>query len=203
MIRTVTIFLDLDDVMVDWAGVACATMGLDLTDPQIRKDIEDQWGGIDKYVSDAELWGKIHAMGMDWWADLPLLPWANRLYTEMSALGRVVFLTAPSDHWTCVAGKHIAMKKHFNTRDYFMGKPKEEAAASHRILIDDRPENCQKFVKAGGQAFEWPSATKLQRLGGWDRITDQAVEFVKGVQSYISLGVYYSGHCIPELVEAE
>lgn len=201
----VTVFLDYDDVIVDWATPACNTFNLDLNDPEVRTQIEEIWGGIDKWVPDDMLWGKIHELGMDWWADLPILPWARPLYDGISAIPdvKVMFLTAPSDHWSCFAGKQVSIKKHFGTRDFYIGKPKEEAARKDRILVDDRPSNCEKFVGNQGQAFQWPNAVKLLRVGGWERMVDRAVDFVKEVQHHVKSGSNFSFHCIPELVDVE
>lgn len=200
------ILIDYDDVIVDWASPACETMGVDLTHPEKRHQIETVWGGIDAYVSEAELWEKIHSEGADWWENLPVLPWGRRLYDEMSKLGEVCFLTAPSDHPSCAAGKVASIKKHFDTRNYLIGRPKYLCASKNKILVDDRPSNCEKFIAAGGQAFQWPNALKLLRIGGWDRMVDRAVDFVKHIDTLLemtpSMGDF-TFHCIPELEDAE
>jgi predicted Zn-dependent protease len=125
----------------------------------------------------------------------------------MSNLGRVVILTAPSPDPSCLAGKGASIKKLFNTRDFLIGKPKEVAARFDRILIDDRNSNCAKFVANGGQAFEWPNAVKLTRLGKengesvWDAMINDAIDFVCQVKRNSSKNFYF--HCIPELKIAE
>lgn len=203
MNHKLTIFLDYDDVIVDWCTPACNTFDLDLTDPDVRHQIENNWGGIDKWVPDDKLWGEIHRVGAGWWEALPLLPWANRLYSEMSRLGEVCFLTAPSDDPSCAAGKVASIKKHFDTRNYLIGKPKYLCASKRSILVDDRPSNCEKFVEYGGQAFQWPNAVKLQRLGRGEEMVDQLINFTKGCYHHLECNSNFSSHCIPELVDVE
>ncbi len=201
--KTPVIFLDFDDVIVDWAGPAFQLMGLDPADLSIRKHAETMWGGINQLVDEKHMWDQIHTIGAKFWADLPLLPWGNKLYSEMSRLGDVCFLTSPSDHPSCAAGKVESIKKLFNTRNWLIGKPKYLAASVNKVLVDDRPSNCSKFVDAGGQAFRWPNALKMMRLGNGDEIVERAVDFVKDITHHLNCGSYISFHCIPDPVDVE
>ena len=201
--RKVTIFLDYDDVVVDWVSASAKTFNLDLKDLSVRTVLEEKWGGIDAYVSEEKLWETIHKKGAKWWEALPLLPWGKELYEKLSEVGEVCFLTAPSDHPSCASGKVSSIKKHFNTRNFLIGKPKHLCAQMSSILIDDRPDNCKKFVDAGGQAFQWPNALKVMRVGGADQLIQQAVDFVKSVDLHWQTKSHFSFYCIPELVDAE
>lgn len=201
--KSVRIFIDYDDVLVDWCTAACETHGLDLKQSEVRQQIENNWGGIDKWVSEEQLWEKIHALGDSWWANLPLLPWAYSLYEGLKTIGEVCILTAPSDHPSCAAGKVASIKKHFNTRDFLIGKPKYMCAGQNAVLIDDRPMNCEKFVERGGQAFCWPNAVKLLRLGGHVDMVRQCFDFVNQVKQHVISGSKFSFYCLPELEEAD
>lgn len=200
----ITIFLDYDDVLVDWCTPACETFSLDLNDPEVRSEIENRWGGIDKWVPDSILWEKINILGEKWWADLPVLPWAHKLWDELSKIGEVCILTAPNGDPTCAAGKVASIRKHFNTRNYLIGKPKYLAAGPSKILVDDRPENCEKFEEYGGNTFLWPNAVKLLRSGQCDKMVEKCVEFVKEVEMFIETNCpILPISCTPSLQIAE
>jgi 5'(3')-deoxyribonucleotidase len=197
------IFLDYDDVIVDWCGPACALMGVNLDNPQTREVVETVWGGINKFTDEAKMWDAIDTVGPKFWADLPILPWGRRLWDEMNQLGEVCFLSSPSAHPSCAAGKVESFKKLFDTRSWFIGKKKYLAAGRHKILIDDRPSNCERFVAAGGQAFLWPSATKMLRLGNGDEMVDRAIAFVKQVIHRLDTEPNFSSYCTPDGQVAE
>lgn len=197
------IFLDYDDVIVDWCGPACALMGVNLDNPQTRELIETVWGGINLLTDEKKMWAAIDACSPKFWADLPLLPWGRRLYDETSKLGDVCFLSSPSADPSCAAGKVESFKKQFDTRSWFIGKRKYLAAGPHKILFDDRPANCDSFFDAGGHAFLWPSATKMLRLGNGDEMVDQAIEFIKTAIVAMETSCPVPLYCTPDGKVAE
>lgn len=176
------ILVDLDDVLCDWCQSVCNTFSIDLNNQEIRSHIENNWGGQCKYIPEEEMWAVINKIGASWWENLPLLPWANELYSELSKIGEVCLLTAPNNHYSCIEGKVKWIKHHFDTRNFLIGKPKHFCAKANSVLIDDKPDNCAKFIENGGNAFQWPSSLKIIRMGISQTTVLECLNFVRGIE---------------------
>src|ERR1035437_330013 len=183
----VRIFLDLDSVTCDFSKAMCETMGIDPTEPNLRKKLETHTFVSD--VVDSELfWGRVKVAGEHWWANIPLFPWTNILWARLNAIAPVCFLTAPheylengvylTDH-ASVAGKSMWIQKNFNTDLFFIGKRKYFCANSNTILVDDYVRNIKRFVAAGGIGYLWPNPDRLKNEGTWEKEIDKLVAFVK------------------------
>ena len=160
------IFVDVDGVLAAWMKSACEACNLDINDKDLRNFIKEG-NYLDKYnnLGDAAMWRLINDLGEDFWVNLELLPWAKKLYGEMSKLGEVCFLTSPSKHAETAAiassGKVKWIDKHFKTTKWIIAYNKEFMASDDSILIDDSEEKIISFRKWGGHAFHWPNDLKL------------------------------------------
>jgi len=150
------VFLDVDGVYADFVSAGLRAHGSALTPNDItRYDMAGIMG-----ISGTEFWEPLDAAGPEFWRDLELFPWSVRLYAELKALpADVVFLTQPSWSWTTLAGKKMFFDKHFG-RSFmnFIPTGRKELLAHHprSVLIDDSPENVEKFEAAGGKAILFP-----------------------------------------------
>jgi 5'(3')-deoxyribonucleotidase len=179
------ILIDMDDVLVDWTGEAFKTFGLNKQSIKLMQLLEEQWG-MDHVLDEAKMWERLDELGAPWWANLPPLPWALNLYSSLCEVGDVCILTSPSEHPSSSAGKVEWIKKHLDTRDFLIGKPKHFCAHRGSILIDDRPENCAKFVEAGGNAQPWPSPYRMEKEDPTGEMNvGYAVRFVKEIGELI------------------
>lgn len=154
------IFLDMDGVLCDFVGGVCRLFEVD------QHALEQAWG--DAYdicvplgVTPDELWSRIDAAGPTFWSNLEPYPWAKDLWFQCNIVGRTTILTSPSWHPSSLEGKLQWLNSHLADgqnpfRRYLFGPEKEMCAAPRHLLIDDRPEMCQRFRDAGGEAFLFP-----------------------------------------------
>lgn len=158
------IFCDVDGVVAFWEKSAAKTLNVDLEDKEIREQIK---GGkkIESFVGgDDKMWPMIDKEGVDWWANMEKLPWADRLFEELTkATKDFSFLTSPSSNPICAQGKIMWLKKHFGEdfRDFLIGRNKHLCASSVTLLVDDNKGKCKKFRKYGGHTFLWPNPLEL------------------------------------------
>lgn len=180
----IRVFLDLDDVLVDWVKATANLLALDLTYPPIRDDIETNWGM--QVLEEKRMWEVIHAQGEEWWTNLPMLPWGEKLYAKLSSRWPVCILTSPSKNPCCAAGKVAWIHKYLPDKaPYLIGKPKMWCANKYSVLVDDKPANIEAFRDAGGSAFLWPNAMKTKRLQEGDKRIDECVRFIETVEMNI------------------
>jgi 5'(3')-deoxyribonucleotidase len=146
------ICLDMDGVLVDFVGGAATLIGYD---PSVV-NTWDYYPLIGK--TENEFWRAIDAAGSDFWATLPIYPWALDLYRECKAIAPTIFLTSPSQCPSSMHGKLRWMQDNFGRqfRDYLVGPKKEFCATPDTILIDDSDANCKKFQAAGGRPILFP-----------------------------------------------
>jgi 5'(3')-deoxyribonucleotidase len=155
------IFLDIDGVLANWTEAACKICDIDCDDPETR-DLIKKDGRIDPLMDEDEYWSIIEKHGFEWWADIPLFPWAKDLYEELKSMNpNVCFLTSPSDVPDCVKGKMMWINKHFETKDFLIGPAKHFCANKKSLLIDDYPKKVNKFEEYGGTGFLWPEGFSL------------------------------------------
>ena len=188
------IFLDMDGVVADWEGAAIRAVGLNPEDPDVRRVFyynTSDGMALNKLVGNDVLVPTIEKLGVDFWENLDILPWARELYHKLMRLdhtAEVCFLTDPGN-WPefSVIGKLRWLKRHFNSHHVLFGKPKWLAAHSGNFLVDDKVSNVEKFVSHGGQGFSWPHQYVL--LDGKQRADDALREVVTAAE--ISRDTYF------------
>ncbi|MCB1645268.1 MAG: hypothetical protein KDI36_07430 [Pseudomonadales bacterium] len=155
------IYLDVDGVCADFIGPALTAVGLDSA--LIQQQWAEQYPGNfypDELLgmSAAELFRRIDALGAGFCATLPACNWFPSLYHELSTLGHVVFLTAPTGYPDCLAGKYQWLCRFFGEgfRDCVFTEHKERLAHPDAILIDDSDNNIRNFIQRGGYGVSFP-----------------------------------------------
>lgn len=165
------IYLDLDGVCTKFIDSCIIANNLD-PDKIIPLWKSNHRGTFNAYkvfgISNSEFWKKVESAGEEFWSEMGDYPWFKELYNELSKIGKVYFLTSPSQCPSSLSGKLKWLQKHFNKgfKDYVITPYKELLAGPGRYLIDDFPENIEKFKEAGGNAFLfpqfWNSSTEVE-----------------------------------------
>lgn len=150
------IFLDMDGVLCDFVTHALRLHGREYVESEWPSGVYEMKDAIG--VQDIEFWQPINNIGADWWAELPVFPWAAELVEFCESMGDVGIATSPNRDGASAAGKTAWMWKHFPrlARRMMIGPCKEWLARSGTVLIDDSDEKCRKFGAAGGRAIVFP-----------------------------------------------
>ena len=163
--KSPVIFVDLDDVLVDFTSAACQIHGFN---PEVVREKQRGEWGINTVMGLTldEFWEPIHnyVWGENkFWEGLELLPWAIDLIkvVEKACTRRGcqwLILSSPSSTAECHLGKVKWLKNHFGKdfSKFIITGRKELLAGPARLLIDDREKNCQSFTAAGGESFVFP-----------------------------------------------
>lgn len=154
------IYCDLDDVIVDYTSASLALHGW------TRQKFEalrrpGVWNGYEvmKISADA-YWEPIHKAGPGFWESLPELPHAAELITILQRFGNWGIATSPSRSVASWVGKANYLHARFtravvgNSHICF---DKAQLAVPGSLLIDDRQENVERFIEAGGQGIVFPT----------------------------------------------
>ena len=156
------IFLDMDEVLVDFIGGACQIHGITKEEMYLKQPL-GEWD-ITKALrlSQDAFWNPINQAGVDFWLNLQPTPWCDELRNLVFDLEyRVValhILSSPSFCPTCYDGKTRWLKQKFGYRftNFVITPHKWLFAGPGRILIDDRAKNCGEFDRAGGKSILFP-----------------------------------------------
>ncbi len=173
-----TAFLDLDGVIVAWTDAVLAMYGVTMPPHPTRVPYETE-----KLVGTTagELWDRINAGGVDWWANLSPYPWCHALHDAIAAEGLdVVFLTATCRSGNSATGKARWLRRHFGDDvpgRYVITARKELLAHPGAVLIDDRASNVEGFRAAGGSAVlfprQWNDAAHIHDDGLVDHVIQE------------------------------
>ncbi len=149
-----TIFLDMDGVIVDFVGGVNKRMG-------IPKDtIPTKWAWVEDYgftLDQVNSW-----CTLDFWANLEWMhDGRDILRAIMNTVGleKVYLLTAPMPNLESASGKMMWVSGNLPIclkRTIIVQAPKSLLANPNTLLIDDKDENVEKFVTAGGNAILVP-----------------------------------------------
>lgn len=167
--REPIIYLDMDGVCCDFNKDALTIHNrMDLYN-NTHYSLSDLMG-----ISDKEFWEKISVYGENFWRGLEEYPWFKDLYNELSKIGNVYFLSAPTLDSNCVKGKLLWLQDHFglNFKRYIFTKHKYLLAKPDNFLVDDFEEQFRGFLDAGGNAVLFP-----QSWNG-NRDVEKKLEFV-------------------------
>lgn len=169
--KTVRILLDLDCTLADFVAGAAAAHGL------TARQVLAHWpaGGYDMAPAvgraagwppdrdwDEAFWAPLNG-SRKFWADLPVLPWANELFVLVLSLTDDWWIvTSPSRCELCVPGKMDWCRR-------FLGlgcsefdrlvplRHKYLLANPTTLLVDDSDANVDAFVAAGGHGLLLPA----------------------------------------------
>ncbi len=151
----------MDGVCVDFIGAALSTQGYDAAEVLKRWRAEHPGSLfpeplIDKSAMEFFTHENLHEA--DFWGNLVPYPWFDSMYEELSRLGHVVFLTAPTNAPGCVQGKHEWLNEKFGNSftDFIFTRHKDRLAYDNAYLIDDMPFNTEPFDKRNGHGILFP-----------------------------------------------
>lgn len=163
--RAFTILLDQDEVLTDFVSAACQIHGTTRA-LMLPNWPHEQWSIVEplaktlsRPLSNTQFWAPIHN-NEQFWLDLLPTPWCDQLWQLCrSHSSEVHIVSSPAMCDTSYTGKVKWLKKKFGQSfDNFILSPhKHLLAKPSAVLIDDRDENCRKFVRAGGKAILFPS----------------------------------------------
>lgn len=177
MSKIPVIYLDMDQVLVDFTGGVCDLFNVEMGDvvghwqPGDWCMLEPLSKALGSEVSLDLFWQVIHSRGSQFWTNLKSLPWLDEL---------IVLVERFTDHWQIVtspsldhssyAGKVLWVQKKFGRKfdRLIPTRYKYLLAQPGTVLIDDREENCEHFEhkptgdgstfsKTGGEAIIFPS----------------------------------------------
>lgn len=162
------IFVDLDGVLVDWAGAMLQLGGLDPNDPTIRQKLINSGGDIDTLLGGAaNVHRLVDSIGSRFWEHLRLFPWARPLMAALikdfdGEMGHVAFLTSPGRFFGAHEGKRKWQHNNFPDVPLILCKDKFLCASPSALLIDDADYQVDPFRHYGGDAILWPNQYTLE-----------------------------------------
>jgi hypothetical protein len=151
------IFLDMDGVLVNFDEQFKELTG------QYPKDYEST------HTPD-EFWGEIDGAGVGFWRGMKWMPGGEALYNRASQFDHVL-LSSPSRSEVSKIGKRLWRRDKTPNTKLILARSynKKNYAAPNHILIDDREDNIQQWVSAGGIGILYQSPeqvnAELDKLG--------------------------------------
>ena len=164
------VFLDMDGVLVDFRRGICEAFDRD--DPSDSWLFWENWEGISFEDVNAKCIGSF-------WLNLE---WTHEGLNIFKAvfekfIGDFYLLTTPMPNLGSASGKAVWVDKHipiYNKRLITTQASKSLLAGPDTLLIDDKDENIEEFVAAGGRGILVPRP--WNELHGWANETLQVVK---------------------------
>ena len=170
-----TVFLDMDGVITDFVKGVCRAFNKSNPYPTLTRDYTfwNAWPELSiKKVNIKCTTG--------FWANLDWTPNGHdilRLVTDTFKPEQIYLLTTPMPNPESYTGKALWVQKHlpeFSKQLIVTSAPKSLFAQPDTLLVDDKDENVEGFVKAGGDAILVPRP--WNELCGWVDGTYQVVK---------------------------
>lgn len=133
------IYCDMDGVLTDF-------------DNQFKRYVGVSPSVYDKTHSQSEFWGEIEKAGIAYWIGMEWMPQGKKLWNYIKNFD-VEILSAPSRSKLSVDGKKIWVKtmlKPTPKLNLVRAVEKQKFANPNSILIDDKEENVNQWISAGG-----------------------------------------------------
>lgn len=166
------VFLDVDEVLVDFIGAACRVHGVSREEMNAYRTDWDIRGPISRclctdpdFMTEAEFWEPIDAKGVAFWSELEKFPWADDLVRLVEEeVDEWYLVTSPSQKSHSSIGKLLWIQTNFGIEfnRLFLCHHKSLLAAPNRVLIDDRISNVTQFRANGGSAILYPTAVEYR-----------------------------------------
>lgn len=150
------ILCDVDGVLADFVGLVLSYIERN-TGMIVRREAIDRWDCFAAVnMSDHWPYFRRQCDEQQLCRGMPELPEAREFYAELRRLGTVRVCTTPMTvawlsqraAWLEDFGVPLADQLHVHAKDPLAG-----GAQGFDVLVDDRAENCEAFVRAGGKAF--------------------------------------------------
>lgn len=181
----IEIYLDMDGVCVDFIGAAMTAQGYDAA--ATLAEWEREHAGtlfpealMGKPPEDFFTHENLHPH--EFWSGLVPYPWFDHLYEELTRIGHVIFLTAPTNAPGCVSGKHEWLINTFGHGfgDFIFTRHKARLAHPDAYLVDDLPHNITPFDERGGHGILFP-----QLWNEWHQVEDKVSHVVERLDNRI------------------
>jgi hypothetical protein len=161
-VRMPPVFLDMDGVLADVAGGWCSRFGIErgtLFGPTYPPGLWEFWRRAGWHDSYFHAW--LNLAPEEFWSGLGAFAGAHWLYSKLSEVADVYFLSAPPERtplnaiagkwrWLLDWGGAEAAGRLIPTRH------KAACAGPGKVLVDDKPANVLAFREAGGLAVLYP-----------------------------------------------
>lgn len=154
------VYLDMDGVLVDYIHPLLTVFNM------TKEELLARWRPGVYEVSKAlgmdydKVWSTVKGLDESFWVNMPEYPWTRELWKKCNGLGETRILSAPLNCGASASGK-IKWLHAFTGDENFYGYHltyyKEDCARWNHLLIDDKEENCDKFIAAGGRAILFPA----------------------------------------------
>lgn len=155
------ILVDLDDVLVDFHAGYARLLGISSAELRNRRTPGEWDLSIDLGISHSQFWKPVHLAGAQFWQELKACEWSTTLVDIVKyRADDWLIVSTPSTQSSSYVGKIEWMQAHFKDSQfnrYELIRRKYLLANRDTILIDDKEENCDQFIRAGGQAILFPS----------------------------------------------
>lgn len=176
------LYVDMDDVMADFVGAACLAHGMTREKMETRRkpgcwDIKKALGANTL----KEFWEPINATGSEFWYNLEPLPWFGELVELLVWLQiEWYILSTPGNCPSSYVGKVMWIEKYFGEEfvNYIL-TPHKHLLAHNAFLVDDRPDNINKFIEHGGRGMIFPT------LGGPPLVHDYVHDPVGHIAKFL------------------
>ena len=151
----------MDGVCVDFIGAAMSAQGYDPAEylPLWERDHSGSlFPESLMKKTPVEFFTHKNLQVKEFWANLVPYPWFDHLFAELSRLGHVVFLTAPTGAPGCVSGKHEWLIERFGSdfHDFIFTRHKNRLAHPDAYLVDDMPFKIEPFNQRNGVGVLFP-----------------------------------------------
>lgn len=160
MNENITIFIDMDDVLVNYAHNVAKHFGFGMEEFYERwpKGVYELYHAVGK--PDKEVWDIVRKLPPEFWETMPEFSWSRQLWDHCNSIAYTEVLTAPVNCEGCLCGKwrwlqNFTKEESFDR--YHIAKRKDKCGQWNHILIDDKEKNIDAFAKKGGQTILFPS----------------------------------------------
>lgn len=158
--QKITLLVDMDEVLTDFIGAACQLHGHTREEMEAKRR-DRKWDICEPLgVTVEQFWKPINNCGVNFWEQLPKLPWTDGLLDFLDYQPHDWYIiTAPGYCPTSYLGKLRWIRREIGTtfQNFFITPHKHMLANANRILIDDREDNISKFDQHGGRGIIFPS----------------------------------------------
>ncbi len=159
--KNITVYLDLDGVLVNWLQATLTLLDLDYSDTDLQQKIKNDYNYLDELVGIPNLKKTLNLAGSEFWKNLDFLPWGRNLVKAISAKYPTCFLTSPGLFAEAAKGKMQWQQKHFPDIPIIICRHKNWVAGPNKYLIDDDEGQTTRFALEGGRSWLWPQQFNL------------------------------------------
>lgn len=152
----------------------------------LKSDSNHPYDVLNNYLgveSNNKWWEWIEDQGSDFWENMPVFSWFDYLYSELTKISDVKFLTSAPMMATAHHGKAKWIEKNVGKSALYdliicPSPMKQFLSKPGRVLIDDTTKNVIEWNGHGGHAFHFPSIQFFHRHPTDDDIKE-TIQFAK------------------------